>query len=207
MHRLLFICLTVAFAIPAVRPAVAGDSSAAEVELMTVQFEQLFEPMLGAIEARDLTYVELGNGFRALRYKLDRAGREAVVARAANERPFRTLACGHMAAEPTNPATMVNAVIADVETQYNLWFVVLNAREDELLRKTTVKLTGPEEFEIEVVEEEVPYPGATVQLIWFNPETPFAETGVYAHRVTVKSGGKVGYRFFAEPASTVERER
>lgn len=206
MHRYIALSLASILMLAAVEPAAAGGSSQREVERMAQQFERLFQPLIGAIEARDLVLVDHGNGFQSLSYRLDRARRDNLNLRA-DDNLFRTLACGHMAAEPTNPATVVNAVIADLETEYNLWFAVMNATDVDELRKTTVKIAGPEEFEIEVIEEEAPYAAGSVQLIWFNPETPFGVSGVYTHKVTVKGGGKVSYRFLAEPASTTTLDR
>ena len=204
MPRIIALGLALILALAAVQPAAADSRQEREVERMMVQFERLFAPMLGAIDARDLVYKRQPGGFHSLSYPLGVAVRSTLKA---SERPFRTLASGHSASDPANPAAVVTAVLSDLETEYNLWFAVLNAGDEEEARKTTVKLTGPEAFEIEATSDEVVYPSNAVSLIWFNPETPFAATGVYHHRVTVKAGGKVAYRFFAEPASTTTSER
>ncbi len=206
MHRFLPLSLALLLALPAVQPAEAGAPKPDRLERMTQEFERLFQPMIGAIEARDLVFRDHGGGFMSLSYALDRARESRSSFKAADEKPFRTLACGHMAAEPTNPATLVSAVISDLETFYNLWWTVLNNGEEEVERKTTVKITGPEEFEFEA-SEDVIYPAGTVQLIWFNPEIAFPATGTYTHRVMVKGGGKALYRFWAEPAATTTVER
>lgn len=207
MHRLIPISLALLVTLAAVQPLAAGAATAGEIERMTAQFERFFQPMIGAIDARDLTFRDLGNGFFSLSYALDAPRRTSLRAKATDDGPFRTLACGHMASEPANPATMVNSVISDLETEYNFWWTLVNMGEEEELRKTTVRIMGPGEFEIEASEDEVPYGPNAVHLIWFNPETALPETGIYTHRVAVKGAGKVVYRFFAEEASTTTLER
>lgn len=203
VHRAIAIGLALTLALTVAGPVVAGGSKAREVERMTAELERLLGPLVGAIEARDLVFSDQGNGFLSLSYPLERAGRSGRGRKAANDTPFRTLACGHMAAEPLNPATVVTALISDVETLYNLWFVVLNATDLDEQRKTAVRVTGPGEFEFEAIDEETFYAANSITLIWINPETAFAEIGLYIHRVTVRGGGKAFYRFWAEEASTI----
>ncbi len=203
MHRFTSIALVLILAAAASLPAAAAGSQERRAERMAEQFERLFQPMLGALEARAPTFTDRGNGFSSLSYELDRAGRDQLLARASGSPPFRVLACGHMAAEPLNPATVVTALISDVETLYNLWFVVLNATDLDEQRKTAVRVTGPGEFEFEAIDEETFYAANSITLIWINPETAFAEIGLYIHRVTVRGGGKAFYRFWAEEASTI----
>lgn len=205
MHRSIPIGLALILALAVVQPAAAGGSKARELERMTVRFERLFQPLLGAIDAGDLVFSDHGNGLLSLSYPLDRAERPGIGRKRA-EAPFKTLDCGHMAAEPTNPAAMVTAVISDLETEYNLWWTLINNTDNDELRDTTVRINGPGDFELEV-SEEVPYAANAVHLIWFNPEMPFSEPGLYVHRVAVKGAGRVGYRFWAEEASTTTLER
>lgn len=206
MQRSILIGLVLILSLLAVQPVAAGGSAPREIEKMTLQFERLFRPMLGAIDARGLVFTDHRNGFLSLSYSLGSARPTGIGARSAAESELRTLSCGHMAAEPINPAALVNAVISDLETDYNFWWTVVNMTDIEETRKTTVKVTGPGGFHIQV-SDAVPYGGNAVHLVWFNPETPFTESGVYTHRTLVKGGGKATYRFFAEAASTTTLER
>lgn len=205
VHRAIAIGLALTLALTVAGPVVAGGSKAREVERMAAELERLLGPLVGAIEARDLVFSDQGNGFLSLSYPLERAGRSGRGRKAANDTPFRTLACGHMAAEPTNPATLVTAVISDLETHYSFWWALVNKTDVDETRETTVQVSGPGDFELEASEEVVYFANA-VHLVWFNPETPFTETGLYTHRVAVKGGGRVYYRFWAEPASTTDLE-
>lgn len=205
MHRFTSIALVLILAAAASLPAAAAGSQERRAERMAEQFERLFQPMLGALEARAPTFTDRGNGFSSLSYELDRAGRDQLLARASGSPPFRVLACGHMAAEPSNPATLVTAVISDLETHYSFWWALVNKTDVDETRETTVQVSGPGDFELEASEEVVYFANA-VHLVWFNPETPFTETGLYTHRVAVKGGGRVYYRFWAEPASTTDLE-
>lgn len=184
--------------------AIAEEPSPRELELMTSQLERLFQPLEGAIEARDLRYRRHGGGVYSLTYSLAAGTRSISGSKAlAEDKPIRTLNIGHMASEPTNPGSVVTAVVADVETEYNLWWAVVNRGEEEETRKTSVVLSGPEGFRLEV-EDDVVYPRRAVSLFWFNPEMPFKATGLYTYRINVRSGSRMFYRFWVEPLTSDE---
>ena len=137
------------------------------------------------------------------------------VAKRRDEKVLRTLACGHMLSEPTTPASVATAVVSNIDTLYNLWWAVVNQGESDEERRTTVSVSGPEAYDIEVIDD-APYPANSVTLFVFNPfesedpdvvpASPFTVPGVYTHRVTVKGAGKAYYRFWVEPLSITTAE-
>lgn len=199
MNRLISISVALLLVLLAAQAAPAAELGGRQVERMTKKLERLFQPIGAKIEAKDLSFRDLGGGFYSLSYPLAKVKQlEGVQLRADDEKPIRTLAIGHMASEPTNPGSVLTAIVADPETKYNVWLAVLNRADEEETRRTNVRIIGPEEFEI-VVSDEVLYQPQSVNLIWFNPDTAFAATGLYTYRINVRTGGKMFYRFWVEP--------
>ena len=208
MHRFPPILLVLALLVAAVAPAAAAEPTAAEIELMTLELERVFQPLAGAIDSRDVVLRKHGRDLYSLSYPLPDGALDARSKSSADDKPLRTLACGHMHSEPTTPASMITAVVSNVDVEYYLWWAAVNRGEEDLERETIVRVTGPEGFEIKVTDENmVPYPANTVTLFVFNPETPFTAPGIYTHRVHVKGAGKAYYRFWVEPLSTTLVER
>ena len=196
MHRILTPILVVLIAVLAVQPAAAGGPSARQVEKIAVELERLFQPLSGAVARENLVFTHHGGGLFSMSLGLASTARTGIDARD-EEKPLKLLAAGHMASEPTSPATSVNAVVSDLETSYNIWWAVANLGEEELTRRTAVRITGPEEFELSV-SDGVDYGPGAIHFFWFNPETIFPVGGVYTHRTTVKSAGKNLYKYWVE---------
>jgi hypothetical protein len=200
MLRTLFTSLVVLAALLIAQPAAAGEPTARELESMVVQLERLFEPLAGSVARQDLVFTRHGAGVYSLRADLNKVGVSALSDDDDDDdddKLFRLLAAGHMASEPTSPAMAVNAVVSSPETMYNIWWAVVNQGDEEQERNTIVKITGPEEFELEV-SDKVVYAASSVQLFFFNPELLFEVGGIYTHRTTVRKAGKNLYKFWVE---------
>ncbi len=209
MRRLFTAFLLFGLTLAVAPQASASDLSPRQIERLTRQLERLLEPLAGSIDAQDIRLKHHGSDLYSLTYPLkgsdDKPSGLDVRANDDEEEVFRTLACGHVLLEPTTPSAVSTAVVSNLDTHYNLWWAVVNEREQDEERRTTVRITGPEDFVLNVVDD-APYPGESVTLFVFNPEAPFLAPGLYTHRVTVRGGGKVFYRFWVEPLSTTPAE-
>lgn len=217
MRRTLPVLLVALLLALAVQPLVAGEPSLREIELMTLELERVFQPLAGAIDARDVVLKKHRRDLYSLSYPLTTSERPVRRAkRRDDDKMLRTLSCGHMLSEPATPSSVSTAVVSNIDTNYNLWWAVVNQSEIDEERRTTVQVSGPEEFDVEVIDD-APYPANSVTLFVFNPfesedpevevESPFTVPGIYTHRVTVKGAGKAAYRFWVEPLSTTTVER
>jgi hypothetical protein len=197
MHRYLLRSFVVLIVLLAVEPVAAGEPTAREVERMAARFERMFQSLTDAAARPELEFSRHGDGVYSLQLSLARADQTSIEIRDEEDRSLRLLAAGHMASEPTTPSVAVNAIVSSPESTYNVWWAVVNQGPDVESKKTTVKITGPEEFLLEV-SDKVDYQGNTVALFWFNPEVLFEAGGIYTHRTAVKSGGKNLYKFWVE---------
>ena len=128
MRRTLPILLVLCLAVLAVQPAVAGDPSARQIERMTRQLDRLVERLIGSIDAQDVTFKRLGRGYYSLSYPLA-AKKPTGLNLRADDKPLRTLSCGHMILEPVTPSSVTTAVVSNIDTGYNLWWAAVNQGE------------------------------------------------------------------------------
>jgi hypothetical protein len=217
MRRSLSTLLALSLLALAAWPAAAREPKPREIERLALKLERLFQPLGGEVDSRDLVVRKLRSGLYSLSYPLPASKPIAGVnARRDDDKVLRTLSCGHMLAEPLTPASVVTAVVSNIDTGYFLWWAAVNQGELDEVRMTSVKVSGPEGFDLEVIDE-VPYLANSVTLFFFNPFEPLSETepgtapfsvpGVYTHRVIVRGAGKAYYRFWVEPLSTTPVER
>ena len=111
-------------------PAYAADPSERELELLAAEFERMFEPLFGAFETEPV-FTKHAGGVASLHWPLAEEQLRDLRAQGTAAKPLRTLAGGHMASEPSNLATMINAILANLTSSYNFWWGYLNQAEDD----------------------------------------------------------------------------
>lgn len=189
-----------------------ADRDARRAERMAMRVEQMLTPLFGKLESGRAQFRAHGGGIYSLGYPLDAfpsRGFRAELADDEDDTPdkkLQLLASGHMLVEPLDVATLVNAVVADNTALYNFWWATVNLTNKEIVRKTILTVTGPDEYLLEVSEDEFPYGPATLWVFWYAPEEPLGGVGIYTHKTVVKKAGKSVYSFIAEDPPPPEED-
>lgn len=174
-------------------PAVAGEPDSATVERIMLDLEKL----IGRLEGVDydaLPVKDLGNGLYKVAIPLPEGTRERLLASSASAADFKTMAVGLQLSTPTSPSSVIMAVDALDNTDYNFWFAVGNLRTTDQRKRTIFQLKGPgDRFRL---TDNILY--EALRLVVFFTEQSSGDTGFHTIQAKVANGGKAKAIYFAQ---------
>ncbi|MDX1500999.1 MAG: hypothetical protein R3325_01460 [Thermoanaerobaculia bacterium] len=164
---------------------------AADVERIAVQIEELYGHLLGPAPERP-TFRALDDGLSSLTWKLSESAVDRYHTLA---KDTQVLSNGHQVSDPNGLSGLINAVLSDLETDYNFWFVVLNFGSDADRKVTnTVKGPGPNYKRV----DELTFAGGSIQLFWFEIQDAYDRFGVFTHKTKANQSGSAKSKALAQ---------
>lgn len=191
MKRLLILAIALMLALAPLSSARAGEPDARAIENLLAGVEEL----IGGIEGVNFQELEVRKQGRlySVAIPIPEATRERLLARSASAGDFKPLACGLQLSNPGSFSSLITAVSALDDTDYNFWFATMNLRSSDQVKKTTFQRKGlGEKFK---VVDTLLYEAAS--LVLFTLE---ANSGVGSSTIQVKitGGGKAKTGYFAQ---------
>lgn len=191
MKKLSF-ALVVALALLSMSAASAAEVDSRAVEQIAIDLETLLGVLEG-VERDDVTVTAYDSGISMLSIPLPEAMRsrlEAASASSSLAKDFAPLALGLQLTNPSSFSSLITAVDALTDTEYNFWCAVVNLKEVDQTKKTTLQMKG-----VGKVTDSVLYEALTLNLPTVAATTP--GFGIVQLTCKVVGGGKVKSKVLA----------
>lgn len=151
---------------------VGAPVSASEIDRRAIEEISIdIEALLGTIEGVDLNNLPVkryDSGISSISIPLPEDQLSRLRAeKAAKAADFSTLAVGMSLSEPSSTSALITAANALTFTDYNVWCAVVNVRDNDQVKNTTIQMKG----EAKVVDS-VTYTAGTIEVIWISATTP-----------------------------------